>query len=320
MKKDDLDLTPIIENVVLKTILNNSTDTIYFKDLKSRFIYNSRAHVNQLNELDTSMFLGKTDFDYFPPQFAKATYDIEQNIIKTGQPQIDVIEKWDKPNGDIQWLMSSKYPLYDEEDNIIGTWGISKDITKLKEAEEQLVRLNNELTEANHRLEILSIRDGLSGLYNHRHLFETLQVNENQRIRHINHGQEMIYSLVVFDVDDFKNINDTYGHLSGDKVINQIAGIILKNTRASDMCFRTGGDEFAILLINTSLQSAFTVAEHLRQVISKHDFILGENSINITISAGVSTCTQANSIDEFVGLADTRMYVSKNNGKNKVSK
>lgn len=319
MKKDDIDLTPIIENVVLKTILNNSTDTIYFKDLKSRFIYNSRAHADQLNEPETSMFLGKTDFDYFPPQFAKAAFDIEQNIIKTGQPQIDVIEKWDKPNGDIQWLMSSKYPLYDEDNNIIGTWGISKDITKLKEAEEQLVKLNKELTEANHRLEILSIRDGLSGLYNHRHLFETLQANEIQRIRHVKHGQEMIYSLVVFDVDDFKTINDTYGHLSGDKVINQIAGIILKNTRASDMCFRTGGDEFAILLNNTSLQSAFTVAEHLRQVISKHDFILGENSINITISAGVSTCTQANSIDEFVGLADTRMYVSKNNGKNRVS-
>lgn len=319
MKKDDLDLTPIIENVVLKTILNNSTDTIYFKDLKSRFIYNSRAHANQLNETDISMFLGKTDFDYFPPQFAKAAFDIEQNIIKTGQPQIGVIEKWDKPNGEVQWLMSSKYPLHDEDNNIIGTWGISKDITKLKEAEELLVKLNKELTEANHRLEILSIRDGLSGLYNHRHLFETLQVNETQRMRHVNHGQEMIYSLIVFDVDDFKTINDTYGHLSGDKIINQIAELILKNTRASDLCFRTGGDEFAILLNNTSHQAAYTVAEHLRGTVAQHLFILGDKSMQITISVGVATCTQANTIDEFVGLADSRMYVSKNSGKNKVT-
>jgi diguanylate cyclase (GGDEF)-like protein/PAS domain S-box-containing protein len=309
----------LVEHVVVKTIMNNSDDTIYFKDLQSRFIFNSKAHALQLNESHVSNMIGKSDYDYFPPKFAKIAFENEQRIMKTGEPQIGVVEKWEKPSGEVKWFLSSKYPLYDEDHNIIGIWGTSKDISKLKEAEEQLIILNKQLQEANHRLEILSTRDGLSGLFNHRHFFDTLEFAQSQRVKLIKSGLDSVYSILLIDVDDFKKINDTYGHPFGDKVIVEISNLITSNTRLADICFRTGGDEFAVFLDNTSLQSAIIVAENLRSIISQHLITDGENSVNATVSVGVATCNQTNSVNELVKLADERLYKSKHCGKNRVT-
>jgi diguanylate cyclase (GGDEF)-like protein/PAS domain S-box-containing protein len=319
MNKDYEESDSLVERVVVRTIMNNSDDTIYFKNLDSKFIFNSKAHALQLNESHVSHMVGKSDYDYFPHQFAKIAFEKEQQIIKTGKPQVGVVEKWEKPNGEVQWLLSSKYPLYDDSNNIIGIWGTSKDITELKQAEEQLIILNRQLKDANHRLEILSIRDGLSGLYNHRHLFDTLQVAQTQRVKLVKSGLDSVYSILLLDVDNFKYINDTYGHPFGDKVIVEISNLLTNHTRLSDVCFRTGGDEFAVFLENTSIQSATIVAENLRSIISQH--LISEKGIDIqvTVSVGVATCTQTTSVNELVNLADARLYISKNNGKNKVT-
>lgn len=132
-------------DALINTIMNNSEDTVYFKDLDSKFLLNSTAHAVQLGVESPLELRGKSDFDFFPEQFAQKAYEIEQNIIKTGKPLINVVEKWDKPNGKVIWLSASKYPLKDTEGNIIGTWGTSRDITDLKEAEIELERLNAEL-------------------------------------------------------------------------------------------------------------------------------------------------------------------------------
>src|SRR5690554_4932248 len=144
------------------TILNNSQDTIYFKDLDSTFILSSKAHASLFGVENPKEVIGKNDFDYFPEYFAKNAYKDEQKIIATGVPIIGKIEKLIETDGSVTWLSASKYPLYNSKGEIVGTWGTSRDITSLKNAEEELKKLNSQLEEANRQLRVLSAIDSLS--------------------------------------------------------------------------------------------------------------------------------------------------------------
>lgn len=307
------------EGLVIKTIMNNSEDTIYFKNLESKFILNSKAHAAQFNESDVKQLIGKSDFDYFPNEFSQTAFENEQEIIKTGRAQVGVVEKWNKPNGEVIWFSASKYPLYDEEDNIIGTWGTSRNITALKEAEEQLSIMNQQLIEANTRLETLATRDGLSGLYNHRHFFDSLNVARAQYLRSNEKGTEVGFSILILDIDRFKLINDSYGHHVGDYVIKTISELFTQSTRLSDMIFRIGGDEFAILLMNTSLKSAQLLAEKIRRKVEEEIIKIDNVELKLTTSIGVASSLEVELIVDLVTLCDSRLYHSKENGRNRVS-
>lgn len=318
--KNDLTKSLFLQDeLVTQTIMNNSEDTIYFKNLDSKFILNSKAHANQFHEKDVSDMIGKDDFDYFPPEFAQAALDDERTIIQTGRPILGRIERWNKPDGDVVWFQAYKYPLYDKEGNIIGTWGTSRNITPLKRAEEELQRLNRELQEANQRLEILSTRDSLSGLYNHRHFFDSLNVQKNIELRQKDHGLESEFSILLLDIDHFKTINDTYGHLIGDYVIKNLSELFTKSTRLIDSCYRIGGDEFAIILINTDLKAAHNVGEKLRKIVEDYSFEINEQIIKITLSIGCASSHETETMKELVTLADSRLYYSKEHGRNQIN-
>jgi len=321
MKKtlDDDHSLNLKEGLIIKTIMNNSEDTIYFKNLESKFILNSKAHANQFKLTDVKQLIGKSDFDFFPEEFAQVAYDNEQSIITSGQAQIGVIEKWNKPTGEVIWFSASKYPLYDENNKVIGTWGTSRDITALKRAEEQLLSLNQQLIEANQRLETLSTRDGLSGLYNHRHFFDSLNIARAQSLRVNEHGFKTAFSILLLDLDRFKPINDTYGHQTGDQVIKSVGEILTQSTRLADMVFRIGGDEFAILAMNTPLKSAQLLAEKIRRKCEETEISANEIKMKMTLSIGVASSNEKDLIQDLVALADTRLYFSKQNGRNRVS-
>ncbi|MDF1617148.1 sensor domain-containing diguanylate cyclase [Petrocella sp. FN5] len=307
------------EGLVIRTILNNSEDTIYFKNLDSKFILNSKAHALQQNEHDPSDMVGKDDFDYFPYDFAKAAYDDEQRIIQTGKSMIGHVEKWVQEDGSVTWFLASKYPLLDDQNKIIGTWGTSKDITDLKVAQEQLTLLNKQLQEANQRLEFLSMRDGLSGLFNHRHFYESLNMALAQVSRQKKAHPKNIFTILLLDIDHFKVINDTYGHLVGDIVIRTIGETLKKSTRITDTCFRYGGDEFAIILSDTELNSGQHVAETLRKMLASTPIVTEGLSFHIKVSFGVVSSDEASSATELVELADKRLYQSKTEGRNRVN-
>lgn len=318
MKNDNKNNLFIHDELVTQTIMNNSEDTIYFKNLDSKFILNSKAHANQFHLSDVSDMVGKDDFDYFPEEFAQAALEDEREIIKTGKPILGRIERWDRPDGDVVWFQAYKYPLYDKEGNIIGTWGTSRNITLLKKAEEELKRLNRELQEANQKLEILSTRDSLSGLYNHRHFFDSLNIQKNIVSRQKEHGLESEFSVLFLDIDCFKTINDNYGHLVGDLIIKSLADLFTSSTRLSDTCYRIGGDEFAIILINTNLRSARKVAEKLRHLVEESIFEVNNLKLKITLSIGSASSSECESVEEIVALADSRLYYSKDHGRNQV--
>ena len=318
MKNDNTDSLFIHDELVTQTIMNNSEDTIYFKNLDSKFILNSKAHANQFHEKDVSDMVGKDDFDYFPAEFAQAALDDEQTIIKTGRPILGRIERWERPDGDVVWFQAYKYPLYDKEGKIIGTWGTSRNISLLKRAEEELQRLNRELQEANQRLEILSTRDSLSGLYNHRHFFDSLNIQKNIETRQKEHGLESEFSVLLLDIDYFKNINDTHGHLVGDFVIKSLSDLLTSSTRLIDTCYRIGGDEFAIILINTDIKAARKVGEKLRKIVENYEFSINNLKLKITLSIGVASSSETETTKELVTLADSRLYYSKDHGRNQI--
>lgn len=318
LKNDNTDSLFIHDELVTQTIMNNSEDTIYFKNLDSKFILNSKAHANQFHEKDVSDMVGKDDFDYFPTEFAQAALDDEQTIIKTGRPILGRIERWERPDGDVVWFQAYKYPLYDKEGKIIGTWGTSRNISLLKRAEEELQRLNRELQEANQRLEILSTRDSLSGLYNHRHFFDSLNIQKNIETRQKEHGLESEFSVLLLDIDYFKYINDTHGHLVGDFVIKSLSDLLTSSTRLIDTCYRIGGDEFAIILINTDIKAARKVGEKLRKIVENYEFSINNLKLKITLSIGVASSSETETTKELVTLADSRLYYSKDHGRNQI--
>jgi len=154
----------------------------------------------------------------------------------------------------------------------------------------------------------LSITDDLTGLYNHRHFFKTLE-SELTRLRR----QKTSLSLLMLDVDNFKRYNDTHGHVEGDRVLKKIGEIIKHSIRHNvDSGYRYGGDEFAALLIGASLEQALTIAERIRLTIE------GAGFKDITVSIGLAEFQDGFDLEKFVKSADDAMYVAKHSGGNRV--
>ena len=171
------------------------------------------------------------------------------------------------------------------------------DITKLKEK--------------SNLLEYQASHDKLTGLFN-RNRFDELYEKEIKRARRYNND----LSLILFDIDNFKMINDSYGHQTGDEVLKEIAKIILGNVREQDINVRWGGEEFLILLPQTNLLGAFTVANKIRTSIETNIFTT--NSLNITASFGVTQLLENDDESSFIARSDKFLYEAKKTGKNKV--
>ena len=155
----------------------------------------------------------------------------------------------------------------------------------------------------------LSVTDDLTGLYNHRHFFKTLE-SEIVRMRR----QKTTLSLLMFDIDQFKKYNDVYGHLEGDHALRKVGEIVKNSIRNNvDTGYRYGGDEFAALLIDASLDQTLAIAERIRASVES-----AELQNTITVSIGLVEFQDRFSLEKFVTLADDAMYVAKNAGGNRV--
>jgi diguanylate cyclase (GGDEF)-like protein len=162
----------------------------------------------------------------------------------------------------------------------------------------------------------LSTTDSLTGLLNRRALNEMLHHEIDRSSRYDNN-----LSLVLCDIDKFKKINDTFGHSAGDRALLAVAAVLRQTLRKSDLLGRYGGDEFMIILPETSLAGAKKLAEKVRQAVEELDIeVPGNKRIRFTLSMGVaSCCSPIENIDTLVALADTALYASKEAGRNMVS-
>ena len=135
------------ERELLRNLLENTTDAIYFKDTQSCFVRCSEAFKTLFNVQDLEELIGKTDFDFFTEEHARPAYEDEQEIIRTGQPILCKREKETRPDGRVTWALTSKMPWRSKDGRIVGTFGISRDITAMKEAEEQLEAAHKKLVD-----------------------------------------------------------------------------------------------------------------------------------------------------------------------------
>lgn len=171
------------------------------------------------------------------------------------------------------------------------------------------------LEEANKDLATLSQTDRLSGLAN-RGYWEDCLAQEYQRLQRY----QGTASLVLFDIDHFKKVNDTYGHHVGDEVIKQIAQLTSSGLRDTDKAGRYGGEEFALLLPHTTVEQAHVMAERLRETIANHTFNYEDTQLSLTISSGIAEFqADFESYTKWIEAADQALYKSKRNGRNQSS-
>lgn len=171
----------------------------------------------------------------------------------------------------------------------------------------QMIKIITSDIEKTVKLEYLANRDFLTGTYNRRMFDDSVNKLSNS---------DYPVSLILFDIDFFKNINDTYGHKTGDAILVEIAKITEKEIRKSDSLYRWGGEEFIIILRQTNLYEAKLVADKLRKIFENYQF---ENiSESITISYGVSELEHNQDFEQLVSKADQALYKAKSNGRNRV--
>ncbi|OYZ58055.1 MAG: hypothetical protein B7Y17_06170, partial [Sulfuricurvum sp. 24-42-5] len=201
-----------------------------------------------------------------------------------------------KKNGDIFYENKTITPLKNHNDKIIGFVSTGKDVTKEVLLHQEMQRI--------------ATIDKLTGIYN-RHKFEELMIFEMERSRRS--GEPL--SLILIDIDNFKNVNDTYGHDIGDEVLKYLVKIIQDHIRQMDIFARWGGEEFLLLSPSTDLDKAQLLAEKLRQAVEKADF---PKVLRITISEGVSSFGEKESFDEVFKRVDRGLYWAKEHGRNQV--
>ncbi|MFT7185432.1 MAG: diguanylate cyclase (GGDEF)-like protein [Pseudohongiellaceae bacterium] len=181
--------------------------------------------------------------------------------------------------------------------------------------EERVISRTQDLREANEKLTFLATTDSLTNSLNRRHFLERSKLEVERALRFNNSGV-----VIMMDIDNFKKVNDTYGHAVGDEALRQVASISKSNLREQDLFGRMGGEEFAILAPESTLDEGLQLAERIRRSIAQTAINVPPESFQITISIGITVISQTyHSIEQLLQLADKGLYLSKETGKNRVS-
>ena len=159
------------------------------------------------------------------------------------------------------------------------------------------------------------VRDGLTGCYNKKFFGDRIESEFSYSLRH---GQPL--SLIMFDIDHFKKVNDTYGHQAGDQVLKELASVVNRCIRGEDIFARYGGEEFALLLRDTNAERSFILADRIRRTVAAHRFVFKRTRIPVTISLGIATLqgTSLADTDEMIRVSDEYLYKAKHSGRDRV--
>ena len=226
--------------------------------------------------------------------------------------------------GEERFWSTTILPVVDDEKGEMRIFGISREFTELKRTEKALKSTNETLEQtvaertaalekSNEQLRALSLTDALTGIYNRRALFEIAE----PMLRVARRNREAL-GMILFDLDDFKQINDTYGHIVGDRVLEHLAAGIRHLLRESDVFARYGGEEFIVLLPKTSLEGALVIAEKIRGFAESTPFVNGSETIGTSVSIGVCGFEGELKIDTIISRVDEALYRAKTGGKNRI--
>ncbi|MCJ8293286.1 MAG: diguanylate cyclase [Colwellia sp.] len=281
-------------NLVLSSVINLIDDLIFYKDKDFKYLGGNSAFLAFINNSPEEL-IGKDDFEIFDHELASLFRHNDKLMLAEGN--IRTNEEWvTYPDGSKVYLLTKKIPFVYDLTNT-GIIGISRDITSLEKAKQQLQAqtLVDELTKVNNRKAYnLKIKALLA-------VFERYQTP---------------FSIISIDIDDFKKINDNYGHDIGDKVLQSFSALIEGHIRQTDHLFRVGGEEFVILCESKTKNDAIKLAEKLRSITENTTLM---TNIDFTISLGICAVRKDDDANSIAKRVDTLLYQAKANGKNIVS-
>ncbi|PLX66924.1 MAG: hypothetical protein C0602_10885 [Denitrovibrio sp.] len=271
-------------NIVDENVITSQTDT------RGDITYASKAFC-EISGYSKEELLGNNHNIIRHPDMPEELYEdlwLTITADDTWQGEIKNLKK----DGSFYWVDTTISPLINRSGEKYGYAAIRQDITAKKE------------------LERISVTDRLTGVYNRMKLDSVIQT-EHQR--YTRYGE--LYSIILMDIDKFKSVNDTYGHLVGDYVLKELANIVPQYLRETDIFGRWGGEEFLIICPHTDIEGAYTIAEKVREGIESHDF---EYVKKITSSFGAADIGQAKDYYALIKLVDNMLYEAKRTGRNKV--
>lgn len=210
---------------------------------------------------------------------------------------------------DDHWYQMQDKALHWPNGNVV-MCSIAVDISELKATQNQLAEAHAELALKNKQLESLSVTDRLTGCFNRLKLDDVFAQEVARRQR-----TERPFSVIIFDLDNFKGINDRYGHSVGDEVLKTSASLVRENIRKTDVLGRWGGEEFMVICPETPLDGAQNLAESLRKLLESHPI---QNADAVTASFGVAEHKPGESGTDLLRRADKALYAAKNQGRNQV--
>jgi diguanylate cyclase (GGDEF)-like protein/PAS domain S-box-containing protein len=319
----DVLVTPLFDN---QTVF--AGQLIIFRDMTNR--KQNELRLLQLNraveQSPTSIVITDPDgnITYVNPRFSSLTgYSFEEmigqnpRILKSGHTPPEIYtELWQtilsgktwkgeflnrKKNGDLYWEQATIAPVLDPDGRILNFIALKEEITQQKQLKADL--------------ELLATTDPLTGVINRRELIRRAEI-ELERARRYKHPT----SIIMMDVDHFKNINDTYGHTTGDKVLVMLAQLLNREVRTSDLVARYGGEEFMLLLPETTLEMASNTAERIRCTVAETPLMADGLTISFTISLGVTSSESVGQdFESLLKEADRLMYQAKQSGRNRVA-
>lgn len=284
-----------------RTLLSSLPQRVFFKDRNLRFVSVNEAFARDHDCLPQDL-VGKSDYDLHPREMADKYSEDDLRILSTRKPE--TIEELNMAGGEQRHVEVIKTPVIDDAGEVFGIFGMFTDITERKRAEVILQEL--------------ATHDGLTGLRNRREMQRILS-EEVSRFRR--YGKPA--SLVLLDIDHFKRINDIYGHQMGDEVLRWLGHVLIRHVRGVDVAVRYGGEEFGIILPETTEDEACEVAERVREAVRNLTFLSAHRpgakslELKVTISAGVTAVTESDNTEEdLVSRADQALYTAKRLGRN----
>lgn len=294
-------------------IINNIKDVVW--ELNKDFVFtfvspNSKPisgyEAEELIGHCLADFLVEASKDYFFDQVNKRL----ENPASGGDGEIILHDvQFICKDGTVKWVEVSASIVL-EEGRFVGYIGTTRDISEKKQYERQLNEYIRELKEMNAELKKMATTDILTGISNRRKFEDDLSLIIRKKEKH-----DLTFSLIFFDIDHFKTVNDVFGHKKGDHVLKRLTELVSKSLRATDRLFRWGGEEFTVLLPGADLECAKVVAEKVRGIICDHDFGVGKR---ITVSFGVGEYMASENADQIVSRLDKTLYRAKLQGGNRV--
>ncbi|HNO83013.1 MAG TPA: diguanylate cyclase [Anaerolineales bacterium] len=300
-----------------RSLFDRMMDGIYRSTHEGKFVDVNPAMVKMFGYSSKEEMLAidiKTEL-YFDAE-ERGTHKLD-----TGDGETDIYRLRRKDGTEI-WVEDRGSYTYDDHGNVIYHEGTLRDVTARKHAEEALHRAKESLERTNQELERVLQReqqlartDGLTGLYNYRYFFELATREFKAAMRY-----RRPLSILMFDTDDFKRINDTLGHSAGDKILALIAQATAAQMRSVDVLARYGGDEFIILLPQTSAKQAYPIAERIRNSVADMQMPSDKGMVSVTLSIGIAEIQYEpadESVEFIVQRADKALYAVKQAGRNR---